>query len=318
MSTILRRLLVITPLAFFALVFSFTAVRAGGMSVSPDSGGFDTSFDVSGDGFFRNEPVSLWVTTPRLQTIGLGETTADSGGSIEFSIQPQTEWGSGHYIAVAEGQRSHIQLSAGFGVNTGGGGPNGENPYPPCGCQAQFLGSPGGLAVNYNAQGFAGSEPVMVWVKDPAANVHRLPNVTPDPWGNLVFVFSLTPDSLYGPYYITATGINSGHFTYNTLTFWGGIINQRSSDPISRATPTYNFNPSGFTPGESVTIRLYDPDGVPKILTTLPATDGSIQYSYILPPGSPLGTYGMAATGATSGHKVTGQFTWDGVLTPIP
>lgn len=154
---------------------------------------------------------------------------------------------------------------------------------------------------------------------DPSAQIHRLPNAQADPWGNLAFPVYLSQDSLYGPYLFTARGLTTGLESYNTLTFWGGIQNHRSSNAISFATPAFELHAGGFTPQENVWVRLTYPNTTTKVLTTLKAgDDGSIHYSYIVPPGSVFGLYTLSATGTVSTITASARFTWDGVVKPAP
>ncbi|HZQ09468.1 MAG TPA: hypothetical protein VFD70_23015 [Anaerolineae bacterium] len=297
---------------FLSLVFFVTA-QAGGMHVSPNNGDYNTEYDVTASGFIPGEVVDTWVNKPNQWRVGQGEYAANKNGNISFSFRPDVTWGAGGFFASAIGRRSGAQVTASFSI--GGGG----FPLAPCGCRAVLLGNPGGTAVNYNSQGYESSEIVVVYMTDPAAQLHRLPNAQADPWGNLAFPLYLSQDSLYGPYLFTARGLTTGYQSFNTFTFWGGIFNHRSSNPISFATPTFTLNASGFHPQESITIQLTYPSNTTKLLTTLNAgSDGSIHYSYIVPPGSPFGIYTLSGTGAASGNVASARFNWDGVVTAIP
>lgn len=288
-------------------------VAAAGMWVSPGGGDYDTTFTVHADGFEPGEHVDTWVNKPYQWRVGQGDYVADASGAIEFDFRPDVTWGTGGFFASAQGLSSGREYTAGFSIGSGG------YPLAPCACSAVFLGSPGGTAVNYNAQGYGSSEIVVVYMTDPSAQITRLPNAQADPWGNLAFPLYLSQDSLYGPYLFTARGLTTGRESYNTLTFWGGIQNHRSSNPISVATPTFTLDAGGFTPQENVLIRLSYAAGTPKLLTTLKAgDDGSIHFSWIVPPGSPFGIYELTGVGAASGNHAVSRFQWDGVVTPIP
>lgn len=294
-------------------VLSVLTASASGMWVSPSDGDYNTTYTVRASGFIPGERVDTWVNRPYQWRVGQGEYTADASGAIEFDFRPDVTWGTGGFFASAQGLSSGREYTAGFSI--GGGG----YPLAPCMCRTVLLGSPGGTAVNYNAQGYGSSEVVVVYMTDPAAQIHRLPNAQADPWGNLAFPVYLSQDSLYGPYLFTARGLTTGRESYNTLTFWGGIQNHRSSNAISFATPVFALHAGGFTPKENVVLRLTYPNNTFKVLTTLAAgDDGSLQYSYIVPPGSAFGIYTLSGTGATSGNVASARFRWDGVVTPNP
>lgn len=310
----MRRTTLVVSLLFVSVLWlvAFSPAYAGGVWVSPGGGDYNTEFTAHADGFLPHEPVDTWVGKPYQWRVGQGQVTADAAGEIEFSFSPDVTWGTGSFVAIARGLRSGREYQGGFTV--GGGG----NPISPCGCKGVLLGNPGGLAVNYNAEGYAPSETVIVYMQDPSAQVRRLPNARADPWGNLVFVLAFNPDSLYGPYLITVRGLTTGNFTYNTLTFWGGIFDHRSSNPISTATPTYFFTGGGFKPGETISIRLTYPYGVTQPLAVVTTPDGAFAYTFMMTRGSPPGLYILSAVGLKSGHAVSARFGWDGVITPLP
>lgn len=304
-------------ISLFALVvLSLVAVlpaSAAGMWVSPSGGDYDTTFTVYANGFQPGERVDTWVNKPYQWRVGQGQYTADANGAIEFDFRPDVTWGTGSFFASAQGLSSGREYTADLSI--GGGG----YPLPPCSCRAVFLGSPGGTAVNYNAQGYGSSEIVVVYMTDPSAQIHRLPNAQTDPWGNLAFPVYLSQDSLYGPYLFTARGLTTGRESYNTLTFWGGIQNHRSSNPISFATPTVIVQGGGFQPGEQVLVRRLGGAGTVNVdLKAHADANGGFQYSYIIPPGTPFGDFTLAATGAVSKMQLTQPFRWDGVVTLNP
>ncbi len=303
-------------LAFLLLTLSLAGVHgaaaAAGMWVSPGSGDYDTTYTVYASGFLPGERVDTWVNKPYQWRVGQGEYTADANGAIEFDFRPDVTWGTGGFFASAQGLTSGLEVTASFSI--GGGG----YPLAPCACRAVLLGNPGGTAVNYNAAGYGSSEIVVVYMTDPAAQLHRLPNAQADPWGNLAFPVYLSQDSLYGPYLFTARGLSTGRESYNTLTFWGGIFNHRSSNPISFATPEFKLQAGGYTPQENVVIRLTDPAGTSQALATVKAgDDGALNFSWIVPPGTPFGVYTLSGTGAVSGNMASARYSWDGVVTPV-
>lgn len=300
----------------FAVLLTFlsvAAVSASGMWVSPNSGDYDTEYTAHASGFSPGEHVDTWINKPGQWRVGQGNYVADASGTIEFDFRPDVTWGTGGFFASALGNSSGREYTASFSISGEGA------PIAPCLCHTVLLGSPGGTAVNYNAQGYGSSEIVVVYMTDPAAQIHRLPNAQADPWGNLAFPVYLSQDSLYGPYLFTARGLTTGRESYNTLTFWGGIQNHRSSNPISFATPVFELHAGGFKPQESILIRLMYPNNTVKTLTTLKAgDDGGVNYSYIVPPGSVFGLYTLSGTGVTSGTSASARFRWDGVVTANP
>lgn len=301
---------------FLALVLwlaSASSAAASGMWVSPNSGDYDTEYTAHAGGFLPGEHVDTWVNKPYQWRVGQGDYVADKHGNIEFDFRPDVTWGTGGFFASARGLKSGREYTASFSI--GGGG----SPLAPCVCRTALLGSPGGTAVNYNAQGYGSAEIVVVYMTDPAAQLHRLPNAQADLWGNLAFPVYLSQDSLYGPYLFTARGLTTGRESYNTLTFWGGIMNHRSSNAISFATPTFVLQAAGFQPQETITVHLTNPNNTTKLLATLKAgQDGAVNYSYVVPPGSPFGIYTLTGAGVTSHQLASARFQWDGAVTPNP
>lgn len=291
---------------------SISTALASGMWVSPTGGDYDTEYTAHASGFLPGEHVDTWINKPYQWRVGRGDYVADAHGAIEFDFRPDVTWGTGGFFASAHGNKSGREYTASFSI--GGGG----SPLAPCACRTVLLGNPGGTAVNYNAQGYGSAEIVVVYMTDPAAQIHRLPNAQADLWGNLAFPVYLSQDSLYGPYLFTARGLTTGRESYNTLTFWGGIRNHRSSNAISFATPTLTLQGGGFKPQENVAVRLSGPNNTSRLLTTLKAgDDGTVNYAYVVPPGTPFGIYVLSGTG-TGGQSVTARFRWDGVVTPNP
>lgn len=305
--------ILISLFACIALLLAFSAnVSAAGMSVSPYSGDYDTTFTAYANGFLPGEHVHTWVNKPYQWRVGQGEYVANASGAIEFDFRPDVTWGAGGFFASAIGVTSGAEYTASFTIGSGG------YPLAPCACGAVFLGSPGGTAVNYNAQGYGSSEIVVVYMQDPSAQITRLPNAQADPWGNLTFPIYLSQESLYGPYLFTARGLATGRESYNTLTFWGGIQNHRSSNPISFATPTFELHAGGFQPQEPLVIQLRYLAHATKTLATIKAgDDGTIHYAYIVPPGSPFGTYTLQAVNNAKQIVASASFRWDGVVTRL-
>lgn len=307
----MRRLVIsFSGLVILFFIFALTAA-ASGMWVSPYNGDYDTTYTAHASGFLPGERVDTWVNKPYQWRVGQGEYIADANGAIEFEFRPDVTWGTGGFFASAQGLSSGREYTASFTI--GGGG----FPLAPCACNAVLLGSPGGTAVNYNAQGYGSSEIVVVYMTDPSAQIQRLPNAQADPWGNLAFPVYLSQESLYGPYLFTARGLTTGRESYNTLTFWGGIQNHRSSNPISVATPVFEIHAGGFTPQENVVIQLRYLAHATKTLATINAgDDGTIHFSYIIPPGSEFGTYTLQAINRANQIVASVSFRWDGVVMP--
>lgn len=291
---------------------STAIVSASTMWVSPYNGDYDTTYTVYASGFIPGERVDTWVNKPYQWRVGQGEYIANARGAIEFEFRPDVTWGSGGFFASAQGLSSGREYTASFTIGSGG------FPLAPCACRTVFLGSPGGTAVNYNAQGYGSSESVVVYMTDPSAQIHRLPNAQADPWGNLAFPLYLSQESLYGPYLFTARGLVTGRESYKKLTFWGGIQNHRSSNPISFATPVFELHAGGFQPQETFTIQLrYLAHATKTLATVKVGDDGTIHYSYIVPPGSEFGAYTLQALNRANQIVASASFRWDGIVTKL-
>lgn len=133
-------------LASLVLLFQAAPVLAAGINVSPSSGGFGTTFTLTGDGFNSGEKVSLSVIAPNGSSVSSGTLTADSHGRIQFSAKIPSGSPTGTYSVNAQGQSSHHQYSASFTV-TGASGSTGTTTSPGL--------APAGMAVTPSSGGYS-------------------------------------------------------------------------------------------------------------------------------------------------------------------
>ncbi len=95
-----------------------TSTSAAGMSVTPTSGGADTSLVLTAGGFNAGETVSIWIVNPSGTTVSSGTLTADSSGAIEYSGKVPTNATAGKYTIIAQGRSSGRQYSTTFTVTS--------------------------------------------------------------------------------------------------------------------------------------------------------------------------------------------------------
>jgi hypothetical protein len=213
-------------LSVSASVMSAGVALAAGMTVDPQIGTYTTTFKVVSEGFNANERVATWVTLSNGKTVALGELKADSSGSVEFSVTPQTSWSQGEVIVVAHGQSSQREYFAKFNINV----PSDEST--PTTSSGTLVATSEGLTLTYQGSGYKAGERVAAWFQHPSelgtSTAHALPDVYADANGNVSFAFTVQSNWQYGGYHISAEGYESKHVTYNTFSFFGTITDQRT------------------------------------------------------------------------------------------
>jgi hypothetical protein len=226
----LRWIVLFVLCSAFVLSFSPPLAFAGsGLQVSPTSAVLGATFQFQGTGFSAGESVALWVNYPDGRIIADGTTQADSNGTAQFSVTPDTSWGYGHFVQVAHGLQSNYEVTAGFALNRV--------------AQAKtHHGSKGGASSvcnngNFVAGGFAPDELAGTWTTRPDGVSVGLANATADEHGVVSFNFEPQPGWPVGDYIVVAQGYTSGfqgvnHFSWNGTTLAGGDCN--SPDTVSQ------------------------------------------------------------------------------------
>ena len=103
-----------TVTAAASLVSNTVTLAPAGISISPASGNYATSFAFSAGGFNPGEPVALSITAPDNSTIGPQTLYANGAGAVQLSGQVPSGYPAGTYTAYAQGQLSGHHYSTTF------------------------------------------------------------------------------------------------------------------------------------------------------------------------------------------------------------
>jgi hypothetical protein len=168
------------------------------LTLSPTSGGQNTSVSVTGAGFLSGEGIVVsWDAG------GNQVATATANGNGGFTTSFSVPSSSGTHTVFATGQTSHFSLSATFmvGGNTGGAS---LSISPTSGAA--------GSTVSLNGSGFNASEQVNI-----AVDGVGVTSVTSDGNGNFATSITLSSSLAMGGHTISATGASSGHMAFVTF-----------------------------------------------------------------------------------------------------
>lgn len=292
----------ITALTVFGILA--VPVAAAGISVDPTYGNFDTTFSIHASGFQRNEIVDTWITVANGSTISTGTKRADDSGNVSWSFKPQTSYGGGEYIAVAHG-RVTGEVFAKFNVVA----PPSEKPAPNGDTEVkeQVLAPVSQYTVPFSGSGYLAGETVATWYQLPNGNAYAYKNFYADAWGNLAFDFTVGKNWMYGGYILVGRGLRSGNTAYVRFSYFGSVSDIRANKPITKPSPYYDFNQSGFRAGERVSLWIGLPNGTNQALGLVYANgSGVVNYRVNILPGWPAGGYIVVAYGWTS-HVIKWQ-----------
>jgi hypothetical protein len=294
--------------AALILLLAAPDARAAGLVVSPQSGTRGTSFQFRGSGFTPTETVALWVNFPDGQVVGQGNTQADQGGSVSFSVTPDATYPYGYFVEVAHGISSQYEVTAGFSLGSIRSRSHGGQNV--C-ANGSFL-----------ASGYTPGETVATWTTRPDGVSVALPNVSADANGVVSFTFMPQTGWPAGPYIVVALGYSSkyqgvNNFNWDGANLAGGkCLNQDQS--VSNSGPTTkcgsgNFAAAGFISGETVATWTTRPDGVSVALPSASADEnGVVTFTFMPQPGWPAGPYIVVALGYSSKYQGVNNFNWDG------
>ncbi|MGB8648815.1 MAG: hypothetical protein WCF84_26495 [Anaerolineae bacterium] len=300
--------LVVVALVVFVL--TAPAALASSISVTPNPAWLGYPFWVTADGFHPYEIVSTWVSRPDGVAVGTGQTIADETGTVEFNFTLPYTWPQGSYRAVARG-KSGLELYSDFWVN----GPTLSTVTPtPTPSPAQYLGDMEGRTFIYSGTGYQPGELVWVWYTNPSGANIFYSKVYADAWGNVWFPITLGADWPFGVYHFASKGLTSKHTTNMEMGYFDGqVTGVRASDPVLGLPFVVNFTGSGFKPGEQVRMWVSLPGGGARALPQTAAdANGDVNFTYVVMPGMPAGTYRIVAWGVSSHHQDYTDYDYSG------
>jgi len=219
--------------------------------------GVGSPVSFTGNGFAANESISLWETGPDSSVIPLTGTDSDSKGTFGISVTFPT---AGNWQITAHGKTTSKETIGRYAVGTGTAAAPSTAPGTP-------TATTGGIAVNatttFSGTGFNASEGISLWETAPDATVVALPGINADSTGAFTTTVSF-PTS--GNWQVTAHGHDSAHETIGPFTVGGDSATvPTTTSPVAGSTGTgtpvktttstlVTFSPSGFTPGETVSV----------------------------------------------------------------
>jgi hypothetical protein len=314
--------------------------------IEPGSGRAGQVFTVLGDGFNRDERVSLWLTVPGGSVRPIAQQpTADRNGSISGArIQIPTDSGfrDGVWYVTAQGLASGRQAIGSFRIEgIAGPGPAPAPPSSPLGNLIHDslrptgngsivpLAAPSGFVFTFSAAGFDPGERIGAWLTRPDGKAEGLDGrlIVPDGRGGARVTFG-TQRLAEGVWTITAQGTATGRMVTApfklTRDYVAPLGTPRPASRNGSVTPAeggvrsaFQLTGTGFRASETLELWITAPDGIYYLAGTARAdTRGRIGYAPTqtvqLAAGSPTGVYGYHYRGTRSGVRVDLYFTFTG------
>ena len=255
-------------LAAVALLTLAAPALAAGLSVQPSSGGYGTTFVLSGTGFNAGESVSIAVTAPNGSTVGSGTLTADSSGTVHYSTTVPSSAPAGKYTVVAQGKKSGGKYSASFTVTTSPSGTSKlttSTSTSAAGMSVTPTSGGAGTSFVLTAAGFNPRETVSILIVNSSGTTVSSGTLAANSSGAFQFSGKVPTNSTAGKYTIIAQGRSSGREYSTTFTVtsastsypdWKGeYFNNQSlsgSPVLVRNDTSINFNWGTGSPGSSV------------------------------------------------------------------
>ncbi len=290
--------------ALVAFLFVAPAALASGITVSPTSGSIATTFVVVANGFHPYEHVATWLGRPDGTFVGTGTTVADESGTIQFSVNPNSDWALGNYQVVAHGS-SGLQLFTYFTITEPGVPIPGVTPEAgSLAVSIQQLKQIAGRVFIFNGAHYEPNELVWVWYTRPDGVTVTFGKVYANIFGNVYFPVTLGTDWMFGAYEWSGAGQESKHVAQVTFAYFDDkISNVVASDPV-RGQPIYfEFVATGFQPWERISMWIQGPNEKNYILPNIRADgNGKVVWTTYLPRGLPCGNYRIVVAGLLSHH----------------
>ncbi|MFL5804411.1 MAG: hypothetical protein ACJ8CR_22045 [Roseiflexaceae bacterium] len=317
---------------------------AAALRVEPASGRPGQTFTVLGEGFDRDERVSLWITVPGGSVRPISQQpAADRNGSISGArIQIPTDSGfrDGVWYVTAHGLRSGRQGIGSFRL----GGAPAPAPAPPSSPLGNLihdslrprgngaivpLAAPSGFVFTFTAFGFDPNERIGAWLTRPDGKAEGLDGrlIGPDGRGGVRVTFG-TQRLAEGVWTITAQGTSTGRMVTApfklTRDYVAPLGTPRPASRNGSVTPAegsvraaFQLTGAGFRASETLELWITSPGGIYYLAgTTRADSRGRIGYAPTqivqLAAGSPTGVYGYHYRGTRSGVRVDLYFTFTG------
>lgn len=312
--------------------------RAGmSIRVNPGSVVVGQNVVVQGEGFDRDERVSIWLTAPNGATRDLGAPTADRNGSISgagISFTVDGSFATGRWFITAHGNDSGREVVGQFTVSPKVGNPAAlgvmiHDKLRPAGDGNMVpLAAPADIAFTVSARGFNTDERIGLWLTRPDGEVVTLdPIARIDGKGSVSTTFKV-PSAHEGVWAVTAEGVNSKRRVIVPFKVTGEFLaplgTARPANRNGSASPaeggrgtSFRISASGFRASETLEFWITSPDGL-YVLSTPVVADSrgrigiSRSLSVQLGAQNPTGVYGYHYRGVRSGVRADVYFTYTG------
>ncbi|NTW01015.1 MAG: hypothetical protein HGA19_06835 [Oscillochloris sp.] len=316
----IRLLPIIAVLALLSGMFSASAVRAAGGTVSPEQGSVGTRFHFNADGFWPGERVDSWVTRPDGSTAPRYPSVyADANGAIVWSWDVDPGTPSGVWDMTARGIDSDVRVVIAFTVVDSPPVTLPNNVSPASGIP--------GTTFTFSVGDMIPGERVSAWLTQPdGASRDFEPNkefrVYADENGSLSWTWTSPSEGPVGTWIASVRGADSSKQV--DISFQ--ITGNDPTGPVRSITPTsgapgttFTVAVGGFGAKEKVGSWFTLPDGssITAVPYMLADSDGVATWTWTVPTDAPSGTWQAVTKGDFSGLQVTLPFTITG-NNPMP
>lgn len=296
-------------------------------TVSPATVSGPQDITLTGQGFFDDQTVSIWVTYPNARVESVADLDLDNG-SFTFTYRPDfldnPDAEAGRYTYTARGKTSRREFYAGLEYDPRLGAapapttppaeatplPGGDGLDVP-----QLMATPNVARQNdtivLEGSGFMPNEMVAIWITYPNFEVYTVAEVETNAAGDFSLPFVLDRlDATFTPtgkYTYTARGKTSGREVYADVQVEIGAAPAASEEVVITVEPGRDSQGSFFTirganfgASEMLALWLRYPDNTVAEQGRIQAgPDGSFEY-VIYTDGSPTGRYAFTARGLST------------------
>ncbi len=295
-------------------------------SVSPDILTGVQEVTLTGQGFFDDELVAIWVTYPNAHVEAVADLVINNG-SFTFTYHPDfvndAHAPAGHYTYTAQGKTSHRKFHVSLEYNPHLEAPAPTSPPPEAtpppegdGLESTSLTATPNLArqnetVVLEGRGFMPNEMVAIWITYPNFEVYSVTEVETNAAGNFTMPFILDRlDATFTPtgqYTYTARGKTSGREVYADVQVEIGAAPATSEEVVITVEPGRDSQGSFFTirgtnfgTNETLALWLRYPDNTVADQGRIETgAEGSFEY-ILYTNGSPTGHYAFTARGLST------------------
>ncbi|MEI6778423.1 MAG: hypothetical protein WCK70_16115 [Chloroflexales bacterium] len=286
------------------------------LSASPTNPRQNDTVTLVGQGFSSGETVSVWITYPDYQVVGVAEVTTASDGSFTYPYVPDflgaTFSPTGKYTYTAHGKDSGREVYATINLSIGAAPGTSTNVSLTAAHNRESQGS----YFVFRGIGYQSGEDVAVWLRYPDNTVTDLGHITASSTGGIEYVLYVTGVPV-GHYAFTARGLNSAangitefDVTVDDLTLATGTASLKVGPSPDTQRSFATFTGRSFRPQEIVSIWVTLPDYSTRWIGDVKAaSDGTFVAVLYLSEQEPVGQRSYTAYGNISGVRAIATYT---------